>query len=93
MTVVCFTTTILIAGAQICQLGNTIQNNGEIQIRRDAGHLVDERHKKYFSVDGPGPRVFREDFLLFYCHRLTTLDQEKRGGVASHKKPGKHCKD
>ena len=43
-------------------------------------HLVDERHKKYFSVDGPGPGVFREDFLLFYCHRLTTLDQEERGG-------------
>ena len=93
----CFKTTILIARAHhICQLGNngrnSIWNNGEIQIRRDVGHLVDERHKKYFSVDGPGPGVFREDFLLFYCHRLTTLDQEKRG-VACHKKPGKHCKD
>ena len=29
--------------------------------------------------------VFREDFLLFYCHRLTTLDQEE-GRVACHKK-------
>ena len=54
------------------------------------GHyLVDERHKKYFSVDGPG--VFREDFLLFYCHRLTTLDQEGSSQVT--KRPGKHCKE
>ena len=47
--------------------------------------FVDEQYnKKYFSVDG----VFREDFLLFYCHRLTSLDQEGRSPAAT-KKAGK----